>query len=414
MAVKRFGSSTVAEIAAKKANVVPINTVRATVSGAKLFSNYLSEKGHRDNFEDFTVEELNTQLSHFYHDVRSKGGKLYKTTTLDNLRHAINRYLKLSPHSREFDIIKDSIFTVANQSFNAARKELRAAGKGEIEHYQYISEEDRRELYDSRHLNPLTPYGLMNKVQFDVRLHFYKRGSENFEKMTKDTFVVCVDPETGLKVVLKNLEGTKNICISKAKKNGFMEEDPGSPYCPVASYEKYISKLNPKTERLWQYPRGRLAAGHDEMVWYGNKPMGRDGLAGFMSKLAKNCGMSKRYTNHSVRITGAKICSSQNLSIISANVPNCMSTKAPSTLKPASLSPPEITANCACSTTGIRCDLVDDPTLDNEKGTQCDLLTLPNALDPLMIEIQALRRENEDLKQELFQYKLQNLKAEPS
>ncbi|XP_033724872.1 uncharacterized protein LOC117314856 [Pecten maximus] len=303
MAAKRFGSSTVAEIAAKKSHFVSINTVRATVSGAKMFSKYLNEKGHPDKFEEFTVEELNDQLSHFYHDVRSKGGKLYKTTTLDNLRHAINRYLKLPPHSRDLDIIKDSVFAVANQSFNDARKELRAAGKGNIEHYQYICEEDRKKLYSSRHLDPCTPYGLMNKVQFDVRICFFKRGTENFEKMTKDTFVINVDPDSGLKFVVKNT-GLMNTCMSNAISNGFMLEDPGSLYCPVASYEKYLSKLNPKTDRLWQYPRGRLAAGYDESIWYRNKPMGRDGLAGFMSKLAKNCGMSKRYTNHSIRITG--------------------------------------------------------------------------------------------------------------
>jgi hypothetical protein len=30
---------------------------------------------------------------------------------------------------------------------------------------------------------------------------------------------------------------------------------PGNPNCPVASFESYISKLNPKCEAIWQRPK---------------------------------------------------------------------------------------------------------------------------------------------------------------
>ena len=34
-----------------------------------------------------------------------------------------------------------------------------------------------------------------------------------------------------------------------------MPEFPGSPYCPVKSFEMYISKLHPLCTSLWQRPK---------------------------------------------------------------------------------------------------------------------------------------------------------------
>ena len=47
-------------------------------------------------------------------------------------------------------------------------------------------------MYNSMYLDVNTPYahGLQNGVQFDIRLYFCRRGSENMQAiMTKDTFV---------------------------------------------------------------------------------------------------------------------------------------------------------------------------------------------------------------------------------
>ena len=36
-----------------------------------------------------------------------------------------------------------------------------------------------------------------------------------------------------------------------------MYERPESPYCPVKTFELYLSKLNPVLSCLWQRPRAR-------------------------------------------------------------------------------------------------------------------------------------------------------------
>ena len=63
--------------------------------------------------------------------------------------------------------------------------------------------------YDSFMFNPETPTGLFNKMQFDVRLYFFRRGAENMHRMTKNTFMIQFI--NGNKCVVKKMgELTKN------------------------------------------------------------------------------------------------------------------------------------------------------------------------------------------------------------
>jgi hypothetical protein len=65
--------------------------------------------------------------------------------------------------------------------------------------------------------------------------------------MHKSTFMVKKDSKTGLKYIMKTIdELTKNHrADDKEKTSTIMPENPGSEFCPVLSYEKYVSKLNP-------------------------------------------------------------------------------------------------------------------------------------------------------------------------
>ena len=60
-------------------------------------------------------------------------------------------------------------------AFKLIKKKL-FVGLGNVDNYPKINETDRRKLYNPMHLNPSTPYGLKNKVQFDIRLYFCRRG----------------------------------------------------------------------------------------------------------------------------------------------------------------------------------------------------------------------------------------------
>ena len=130
-------------------------------------------------------------------DARKVDGEQYKCSSLENVRHSLNRYLNQPPYNKNIDIIKDREFTDANVNFKAAMAELKGSGLGSTDHYPIIDENDIKLLYASMYLSPKTPTGLFNKVQFDIRLYFCRRGSENIYEFRKDTFKLKTNPQTG-------------------------------------------------------------------------------------------------------------------------------------------------------------------------------------------------------------------------
>ena len=62
------------------------------------------------------------------------------------------------------------------------------------------------------------PQQLQNKVQFDIRYYMLRRGAENLESMTKSTFKLCFDQESGISYIIKaEDEMTKNHCETNNK-----------------------------------------------------------------------------------------------------------------------------------------------------------------------------------------------------
>ena len=123
--------------------------------------------------------------------------------------HPWNRYLKSPPFNREIDVIKDAEFRSSNESFRTAPRELKAAGNADISHHPEIHLPDLKKIYDQ--MDTSTPKGLAEKVQFDVRVYFFRRRSENIHQMTRETFSVQTNPETGLQYVCQTkVELNKN------------------------------------------------------------------------------------------------------------------------------------------------------------------------------------------------------------
>ena len=101
-------------------------------------------------------------------------------------------------------------------------------------------------------------------------------------------------------------ELTKNHrADDKEKTSEIMPENPGSEFCNVLSYEKYVSKLNPNCEKLWQRPKDEFC--DDDQISCNNVPVGEQTLGSFMLVLSKKCNLSQTYTNHYIRSTGATI-----------------------------------------------------------------------------------------------------------
>ena len=91
----------------------------------------------------------------------------------------------------------------------------------------------------------------------------------------------------------------------EAEEGGLMYETTKESTCPVKSFEKYISKLNPGYSALFQRPNDRYSSSIDR--WYDNQVAGVNLLGNKMKSLSRMVGLSKEYTNHSIRTTSVTI-----------------------------------------------------------------------------------------------------------
>ena len=84
-----------------------------------------------------------------------------------------------------------------------------------------------------------------------------------------------------------------------------MYAKPRSEMCPVLSYKKYITKLHPKLNSLWQQPLNTFLPKQE--VWYARSPIGANTLQKIRPRISQQACLSKCYTNHCIRATSVTI-----------------------------------------------------------------------------------------------------------
>jgi hypothetical protein len=292
----RFVSTTDEEIEQKRLKMNAHKTIKQNIAAATLLREYLKEKHLDTAFEHYNPQQLDECLAHVFMDVKKSEKERYKITLQSCRRYSLNRYLKAPPYNKKNDIVKEASFANSTDNFKAAIAELKMMGLGDVEHYPSITETDRRKLYTSLYLSPKTPLGLQNKVQFDIRFYFCRRGNENMPQMHKSTCMVKKDSKAGLKYIMKTIdELTKNHrADDKENTSAIMPDNPGSEFSPVLSYEKYVSKLNPTCEKLWEQPKDEFCD-HDH-IWYNNVPVREKTPGRFMSVFCQKCDLSTMMT----------------------------------------------------------------------------------------------------------------------
>ena len=126
-------------------------------------------------------------------------------------------------------------------------------------------------------------------------LYICRRGRENLRELKKDHFVVATDSDGRQYVTQAVDELTKKT----REDNQSSRTDAGRMYetstdqCPVRSFMKYKSKLNPECETLFQTPKSAIPSDVDS-PWYKKMPVGKHTLGNFMSLISKQAQLSGR------------------------------------------------------------------------------------------------------------------------
>ena len=123
--------------------------------------------------------------------------------------------------------------------------------------------------------DPVVP---QEKVQFNIRYYFFRRGAKNMKDLTKTTFIIKTDVNTGKRFVCKAVdELNKNHNeLDRKSYTAMMPEMVGDPKCPDSSFEIYLEHPNPNCDSLWQRPRETMHLKVNDQSWYYDKCVGID------------------------------------------------------------------------------------------------------------------------------------------
>lgn len=283
-----------------------VRTQNIIKSAVKILKDYCrSQHTSLSALERKPALELCSFLRKFYTEVRQVSGKLYARKSMITLRYGLQRHFK---KMSRLDIITDEQFKEANEVFSIILVKLKAMGKDAIKRKNPITEEDMQKIMASSALDQSTPRGLQNKVFIDLMLHLCNRGRDNLREITKVDFRVEVSAQ-GLEYVTLRTEDGSETGDGEMR----MYEIPGSKWCPLASFKKYVKLLNPMCDAFWQ--RGKQNVGKDEIIWYDNMPVGKNTLGTRMREISREVGCSQTYTNHCLRTTSVSTLRIYNMDL---------------------------------------------------------------------------------------------------
>ena len=254
-----------------------------------------------DQFEWLEVIELDTLLQQFYASVRTKEGNEYSKSALVGLRAGINRHVSTPPISRNINIMRDRDFRGSNQVLTGLIKGLKREGKDKSTHKEPVTDADLEKLYTSELFSEDSPRTLQNKVMFDILAQFGRRGREGLNQLKKQSFAITTDSQGHryVKMTYNEADKTHHGIDNREKTKEPRMYETNGPSCPLRSFEKYMSKLNPNRENLFQRPLQKFQP-NDE-IWYADQAVGVNAISGFMARMSKEAQLSRRYTNHCVR-----------------------------------------------------------------------------------------------------------------
>ena len=144
--------------------------------------------------------------------------------------------------------------------------------------------------------------GYRKKLWFELMIYICRRGRENLRDLKQDHFQIYTDSDGREYVAQARDELTKKT----REDNRSTRTDGGRMYetrdnnCPVVSFKKYTSKLNPACNAFFQTPK---SVAPSTGPWYKKCPVGVNILGTMMPEISKTAKLSRVYTNHCLRAT---------------------------------------------------------------------------------------------------------------
>ena len=284
----------------------PASTQNQTQKWVKKFKDFLTEKKLCPNFETVPMQMLNDYLRLFYSSLKKNDGTFYAPASLICIRSALHRHLQSPEINSTLNILTDDGFIRANNVLKAMVKQYLNSSQEATRGFDRITDSDMEKLLMYFSQEPQGLKTLQEECIFNILLHFQLRGRENLRAFTKDSFEFSEFQDgrefVSIKVPMlqKNVKASLNRKEFENLKSAKMVSQPNGR-CPVKILKQYISKLPEKTKDNTLFP-GMKKDSFSEMT-----VLGKDTLGNLMGTLSMKARLSKRYTNHCLRVTGINL-----------------------------------------------------------------------------------------------------------
>ena len=286
-------------------DAIPKSTRKQMDTTVNRLKTFLKEKKLSTDLEKLPPRILDNYLRYFYSELRTVEGKFYSPASLVCFRAAIHRYFGIV--RPDINIIDDKRFSHSNQMLRAMVAKYKKSGQKKTEEcYPVIEDIDMRKIRD--YFDRKSPQTLQDEIIFNLLFYLGLRGRETLPLFTKES-IVCEVSSTGRKylricheILSKNAKASLTEKeFEDLKKARIYENVDNKNECPVEAWNLYLDLIK-NSEHLFPAPSNMKSKKTDN--WYSPKSkIGKNRLHTFMSKLSGKLELSRRYTNHCVRVT---------------------------------------------------------------------------------------------------------------
>ena len=288
---------------------IPQSSLKQMESTVKRFTNFLSSKNLSSDIKEVPVSILNNYLRYFYSELRTQDGLYYAPSSLICFRAALHRHFLFI--RKDVNIISDHCFERSNRMLATMVQKFKTSNQTKNrEAYPAIEKTDLLKMME--HFDRSNGEVLQQEVIFNLIYYFGFRGRETMPLLDKSSFSIQKDSD-GREYVSLNHELLSKNAKASLKPSEFLDLKKARMYaypddetrCPVQGFKLYLDKIMPLDgNHLFPKPCKNFSKGLAARVWYTSKQTtGINSISTLMSTLSKKLNLSKRYTNHCIRVS---------------------------------------------------------------------------------------------------------------
>lgn len=288
---------------------IPKSSLKQMENTVKRFTAFLSEKKLSTDLKNIPISVLNNYLRYFYSTLRTNDGKFYAPPTLICFRAALHRHFLLI--RQDVNIVNDHHFEKSNRMLASMIQKFKKSNQiSNRDAYPAIERADMVKLM--RYFDRSNSDVLQQEIIFHLIYHFGFRGRETLPQLSKMSFSLkvdsdqkeyyCLNHELLSKNAKASIKSSEFEDLKKARMYAFPQDES---CCPVIAFKLYLKKLDEcNSEHLFPKPCRNFSTGLAERVWYVSKQTtGTNTISTLMARLSNKLSLSKRYTNHCIRVT---------------------------------------------------------------------------------------------------------------